>query len=225
MKKLAVPIVFMISLSGAYCQPRIAVVGDSVIDAGNVYNTGSHILEAFVIKNVGNQPLRISGVRTSCGCTAAIPSDSTVQPDQQTQIKVDFNPSEYRGDVTKYVYVMTNDPTNQMTTLELKMHISYALQSTPDFILFQNATVGKPDTSAVNLTNTSDGVIEITKVETGSNEITSPTGVAILKPGESTRLELYLLPGKVGGFYGEISVDTDSKLQPRLAIRYYAGVN
>lgn len=225
-KKFIIPtLLTIISLTVAYSQPRLSVVGKSILDLGNVYNTGSHILMTFQIENTGDQPLHIKGVKTSCGCTAALLSDSLVKPRGKSKIKVDFNPMGYSGDVTKYIYVMNDDPKNQMATLQLKMHILYAVQSTPNFILFQNAKVGKPDTSAVTLTNNSNRTIRITGVETNAKEIASHIDGAIIKPGESTRLELYLVGEKVGPVAGSIIVNTTSRIQPTLAIRYYGGVN
>jgi hypothetical protein len=219
-----IPILLIIFWAAGYCQPKISVDSSSVIDAGTVYNTGDHLVRTFQITNTGDQPLLISQVRTSCGCTAALLSDSLIEPGHKSEIKVDFNPSGYVGDVTKYIYVMSNDPANQMTTLQLKMHISYALRSNPDFIIFPNPVVGKPDTSAVTLTNISNETVEITGVETNSEEISSHVDETSLKPNESTRLQLYLVGEKAGPFYGEIIVHTSSKLQPTLAVRYYGGV-
>ncbi len=225
-KKLIIPTLFMItSLTAAYSQPKLSVAGKSIIDLGNVYNTGRHILKTFQIENTGDQPLHIKGVKTSCGCTAALLSDSLVEPHGRSKIKVDFNPLGYSGDVTKYIYVTSDDPKNQMTTLQFKMHILYAVQSTPSFILFQNAKVGKPDTSGITLTNNTNKAIRITGVETGLKIISSNFNGATMKPGESTRLELYLVGEKAGPVAGSIVVNTTSKLQRTLAIRYYGVVN
>jgi len=224
-RKLFMPILFMTFLvPPVYCQPKIKVVGSSVIDVGTVYNTGDHIVKIFKIENAGDQPLRINQVKTSCGCTAALLSDSLIKPGQISEIKVDFNPQGYSGSVTKYIYVMSTDPSNQMTTLQLKMNIAYALQSNPNYILFPNARVGIPDTSAITLTNNTGDIIKITGVETNANEISSSIDKKNLKPGESTRLQLYLIGKKNGPLYGEIVVHTSSHLQPTLAVRYYAGV-
>ena len=211
--------------STPYCQPKILVVGSSAIDAGTVYNTGSHIIRTFQIENAGDQPLRINQVRTSCGCTAALLSDSVVKPGLKSEIKVDFNPSGYSGDVTKYIYVMSNDPRDQMTTLQLKMNITYAIHSSPTFIIFENAKVGKADTISVTLTNTSDEDFRISKVETNSSVISAQVDKKFLKSGENARLVLYLIAQKIGALAGEFSIRTTSKFQPTLLIRYYAGVN
>ena len=151
-KKFFVLALLIISTnSPAHSQPKLLVADKSIIDVGTVYNTGSHVVETFQIVNAGDQPLRINNVRTSCGCTIALLSDSLVNPGRTSKIKVDFNPNGYSGDVVKYIYVMSNDPTKQMTTLQLKMHISYAIESKPNFILFQNAKTGKPDTTSITL--------------------------------------------------------------------------
>jgi hypothetical protein len=225
-RKLFVPIMLVIFLiPTAYCQPKIIVVGSSTADMGTIYNTGSHITKTFEIKNAGDQPLHINQVRTSCGCTAALLSDSLLKPGEKSEIKVNFNPQGYSGNVTKYIYVMSTDPSSQMTTLELKMNVAYALQSNPSFILFPNPKVGIPDTSAVTLTNNSSENFRITGVETNAKEISSKVDKGSLEAGESTRLQLYLVGEKAGPLYGEIVVHTSSKLQPTLAIRYYGGVN
>ncbi len=225
-RKVFLPIMLMAFLiPAAHCQPKIIVVGNSVADMGTVYNTGTHVINTFQIENAGDQPLHINQVRTSCGCTAALLSDSLLKPGQKSEIKVDFNPSGYSGDITKYIYIMSTDPSNQMTTLQLKMKISYALQSDPSFILFSNPKAGIPDTSAVTLTNNSSDTIEITGVEANAKEISSQVDDASLKPGQSTRLHMYLIGEKAGPLSGEVIVHTSSKLQPKLAIRYYGGVN
>jgi len=223
-KRFLTPILLIVLSVAGYSQPKISVDSSSVIDVGSVYNTGDHVVRTFHITNSGDQPLRITQVRTSCGCTVALPSDSLIQPGRKSEIKVDFNPSGYGGDVTKNIYVMSNDPANQMITLQLKVHISYALKSNPDFIFFPNPMVGNADTSAVILTNISNETIEITGIETNSKEMSSHVDETSLKPDENTRLQLYLVGERAGPLYGEIIVHTSSKLQPTLAVRYYAEV-
>ena len=211
-------------LSSAYCQPKIAVVGGNEIDAGTVYNAGQHIIRTFQLENTGDQPLRINNVRTSCGCTAALLSDSVINPGAKSEIKVDFNPAGYNGQVTKHIYVLSNDPQNQMITLDLIMNVTYALRSEPNFVLFSTPIVGIADTSAVALVNESDEVIRITGVETNAREISSNLENHKLEPHAKTILKLFLTGEKPGPLYGDIIVRTSSKLQPSLALRYYAGV-
>ncbi len=216
-----VPFIF----AAAYCQPKISVVGQDTFKIGKIYNTGDHIVRSFQVTNTGDRILHIKGVRTSCGCTIALLSDSLIETGHNLQIRVDFNPAGYSGDVTKYVYVTSDDPVKPITTLVLQMDVAYALQANPNFILFENAKTGKPDTASLVLKNISDLDMEIVSVESSSGELTSNFKNVGLKPGESIRIELYFTGKKIGADAGMVSVTTTSKLQPKLEIRYYAGVN
>ncbi|HEY9166061.1 MAG TPA: DUF1573 domain-containing protein [Candidatus Kryptonia bacterium] len=217
-------IVFIVAAAAqiSLSQPKLIAVGSGVIDAGSVYNTGKSVEVFFRLKNDGDKPVHISQVRTSCGCTAALLSDSVLAPGQKTSIKVDFNPTGYIGDVTKNIYVVSDDPSNHMLTLELHAHISYALQATPNFILFPNAKVGETDSAFVTLTNTSSGSMEILSVEPDRNEITSSFDRRVVVPGENVDLKLFVRGEKAEALSGIVQVKTTSELQPVLVLRYYA---
>ncbi|HUI30014.1 MAG TPA: DUF1573 domain-containing protein [Candidatus Acidoferrales bacterium] len=224
-RKLSVLLLTVFLAAEVYGQPRISVAGNSTIDLGTVYKTGSHIFHTFEIKNDGDKVLHINGVRPGCGCTVAFLSDSTVKPGQKSEIKVDFNPSEYSGEVSKDIYVVSNDPANHMMTLRLKMNIAYVLQAKPDFILFRNAVVGQADTMSLTLTNVSDETVKITGVETDRDELSFHFDNSTIKPGAIARIELYLLAKKGGTIPGEIIIKTTSKHQPTVPVKYFAGIN
>jgi len=229
-KYMLVLFVSVFAITATYAQsekssgPKLSIVGSSVIDAGNIYNTGAKVEKTFQIRNSGDKTLHISQVKTSCGCTVASLADSVLAPGQAVDLKVDFNPMEYSGDVAKSIYVFSDDPANNMTTLELKMHISFALKAQPNFILFRDSKVGIQDSVAVILTNTSDEPFQITGVETESDRITGRVDSTSIKPGESVAAEIYLLSKEAGPVFGNVLIKTTSKLQSVLPIRYYASV-
>ncbi len=70
---------------------------------------GEILTHVFVFNNVGDAPLIIKKVRTSCGCTAALVSEKEVVPGGKGEIKVTFNTRGFEGKLNKYVYVETND--------------------------------------------------------------------------------------------------------------------
>jgi hypothetical protein len=78
-------------------------------DFGQVKSTEpqSHV---FVVANVGNAPLEILDVKTSCGCTTAGEWDRHVAPGKTGMIPIVFNASKFSGLVTKQVTVTSNDP-------------------------------------------------------------------------------------------------------------------
>jgi len=163
-------------------------------------------------------------VSTSCGCTVAVLADSVLMPGQETLITVQFNPLGYIGEVTKRIYVVSDDPDVHMTTLELHVHVSYLLQATPSFLLFQYAKVGKLDSASVTLSNTSGDTLEITGVVSESPELTFMMAKKTLHPGENGDLEVYVRGEKVGPLSGVIRIRTSSQAEPELVLRYYAGI-
>jgi hypothetical protein len=92
-------------------------------DFGRV-NQGEMLTHVFPFSNEGNDALHINRVRTSCGCTAALVSEEKVLPGKTGEIKVDFNTQGYEGEVSKYIYVETNDPQNPKKQLTVTARIN-----------------------------------------------------------------------------------------------------
>jgi hypothetical protein len=67
----------------------------------------THSLE---VSNEGTEPLRLIKVQPDCGCTAALPQDSTLAPGATTTIKITFDSESYEGFQQKIITVLTNDP-------------------------------------------------------------------------------------------------------------------
>jgi len=203
---------------------QLKVLEGNQISFGKVYQTGEKVHEALTLENIGSKNITIKNVHTSCGCTVASVSDSLIPPGKKTTVRIEFNPTGYIGEVTKYIYIMTSDSTNQMVTVVMNGYIAYALQPTPGYIAFYNASLGKLDSTNVTLSNTSDETIEITKVELPSEELTYKLSEKILKPGEFADLELYMNSKNVENLNGNVRIYTTSKLQPVLQMKIYPGV-
>jgi len=84
---------------------------------------GDVLTHTFVFKNVGDETLEIKKVRTTCGCTAALVSDREVAPGETGEVKVTFNTKGYRGNLSKYIFVESNDPTEPNKRLTVSANI------------------------------------------------------------------------------------------------------
>ena len=92
-------------------------------DFGRV-NQGEILTHVFPFSNEGDDTLLINRVRTSCGCTAALVSEEKVAPGKTGEIKVDLSTQGYEGEVSKYIYVETNDPRFPRKELTVKARIN-----------------------------------------------------------------------------------------------------
>jgi hypothetical protein len=80
---------------------------------------GEDLVHEFVFKNDGDEALHIKNVETSCGCTAALVSDKTVEAGKSGRIKVTFSTRGYSGEVSRFVYVESDDPASPRVQLKI----------------------------------------------------------------------------------------------------------
>ena len=76
-------------------------------DLGRMSETDGPVNRTFNLCNVGDKALRISRVRTTCGCTAAAYDTMMIAPGKEAAITLTYNPKNRPGtiDVDAFVYV------------------------------------------------------------------------------------------------------------------------
>jgi len=77
-------------------------------DFGKV-TEGKKVEYTFKFQNKGTESLIIKDVKTSCGCTAAVVSNSTIKPGEVGSIKVDFDTKSRQGRNSKSITIVSND--------------------------------------------------------------------------------------------------------------------
>ena len=87
-------------------------------DYGEIKKGGDGNCE-FTFTNVGNEPLILSNVRASCGCTTPSWTKAPVMPGKTGTIKVRYNTNNIGG-FSKRVTVNSNSTTTPTVTLTLK---------------------------------------------------------------------------------------------------------
>jgi uncharacterized cupredoxin-like copper-binding protein len=70
---------------------------------------GKKVEYTFKFENKGTESLVIKDVKTSCGCTAAVVSSTTIKPGQVGSIKVDFDTKNRQGRNSKSITIVSND--------------------------------------------------------------------------------------------------------------------
>jgi Protein of unknown function (DUF1573)/HYDIN/CFA65/VesB-like, Ig-like domain len=220
---------FCVSLLLAACvtattNAQLKIVEGPEVSFGKIYQTGEMVHKVITVRNAGPDSITINKVTTSCGCTAALVSNTVLAPGQETEVKIQFNPTGYIGEVTKYVYIANSDPKDQLVTVRMTGYVAYALQPTPGYVLFNNAHVGRLDSAEVTLSNTTAEEMQITGVEVPTKEISYKLSRKVLKPGEFADLSLYIDPADGRDVDGYIVIRTTSDKQPQLQIRVFAGL-
>lgn len=86
--------------------PRIAFVEDTK-DFGDI-TQGDKVSHTFEFENTGNEPLILSNVLTTCGCTATSWPREPITPGETANIEVSFNSAGKMGRQNKVVTIVSN---------------------------------------------------------------------------------------------------------------------
>lgn len=100
----------------------ILTAKEQVLDAG-ILPKGTVINKTFTIKNSGDKPIQIEGLRIPCDCIKAETEINMLQPGESGQINVVFDTQGYEGHEVKSVYVEYRGASEELRlviTTELK---------------------------------------------------------------------------------------------------------
>ena len=107
MKKLLLLAAFVGFSSVSFAQAKIEFIAkDNTIDYGTVTKEADNGLRTFEFKNTGNQPLMITNVQSTCGCTVPSFPKEPILPGKTGKIDVKYNMSP--GPIRKTITVESN---------------------------------------------------------------------------------------------------------------------
>jgi hypothetical protein len=122
-------IIFLLFALNSYSQPK-AQIQNNHFKFGSV-TQGSVVEHKFEIQNIGNEPLLVHSVETSCGCTAAIPPGGAILPGSSAAVTVAFDTSGFSGAKEKTVIVFTNDPEQKDLLLKISGEVQVGIEFSP----------------------------------------------------------------------------------------------
>lgn len=127
MKKYAILAFLVLFVSAAFAQeakPQAPVIkADGPIltletnthDFGDIYQ-GDVVEHTFKFTNTGNQPLLITNIQTSCGCTTPQWPRDPIMPGGKGELKVGFNSAGKMNKQTKVLPIISNSVTDASIT-------------------------------------------------------------------------------------------------------------
>ena len=90
------------------------------IDYGKIYS-GTDGTRTFVFTNVGKEPLIITRVQSSCGCTVPKKPEQPIMPGEKGEIKVSYDTKRIGG-FSKIITIYSNAK-NEHKTVKIKGYI------------------------------------------------------------------------------------------------------
>lgn len=98
----------------------------------------------FKYENKGDKPVKITSVKSSCGCTVPALKKDEVAPGEKGELTATFTIGNRTGAQQKSVTVQTDDPLQPVTNLILKATIAQAITIQPTFVYWENGEAIKP---------------------------------------------------------------------------------
>ena len=150
------------------------VFDEMVHDFGSFKEADGLQTTTFAFTNSGTEPLVLSNVRASCGCTTPKWTREPVAPGQKGSIEVTYNPKNRPGSFNKSITINSNaeNPTvvlritGQVEQREKTLAEQYPrtigpLRAKSNYISFAKLTMGQQDTKELELINDTDKPVEV----------------------------------------------------------------
>lgn len=106
-------------------QPRLAVEVEH-FDFGDVVN-GEVLTRVLEVSNLGDAPLVVEAVSTSCGCTKATLDPMTIPPGDRATLRVVYDSGahgpEETGPVMRQIFIASNDPDRSDFVIEFESNV------------------------------------------------------------------------------------------------------
>jgi hypothetical protein len=208
---LAVAALAVATGATAFAQGKLEVVGGDTYDWGAV--APARLKGTIEIKNVGDDTLKITNVKPSCGCTTAPIDKNVLLPGESGKINVEIDMVTRTGPQTKTITVSSSDPKNPTQIIYLKADVKRAMAYNPaEYFLINNGVVGEESVASVRLANTGEQAFTVYPPEFVQGNVRVRFELdkeKEIKPGEDLELKVFVTPLEAGSANGIIRVRTN----------------
>ncbi|MGC9454006.1 MAG: DUF1573 domain-containing protein [Phycisphaerae bacterium] len=180
-----------------------------VHDFGTVGNVGT-LSHTFVLRNDGDEPLKILNVLTCSSCTNPRLSRTEIPPGETAELTTEASMYGKVGRVSLDVTIRTNDPSNRRLKLELRAMVETWVSVNPLRVSFQRTGDDEAASHIVELRATdSDEPFAVTDLEPGVDWLKAD--VETVRPGHH-RITVRTVPPMPRGWHDTyVRVKTDSE--------------
>lgn len=186
---------------------------------------GQKVEHIFIVKNNGDLPLSISGIRPSCGCTAAQASSRVIQPGKTSEIKVTFNSANFFGAIHKTIAIESDDPKAPVSTLSLNGKVIEEIVVNPRQINLGVLKAGSVKEITLSVGNNGKQILRVLSAKSPMPQINVRPLIGVIKPGETATINVSASPHKNDRMLsGYISIMTDNPSKAEIIVPVYASV-
>jgi hypothetical protein len=203
--------------------PRIEF-DELTFNFGTMYQQ-EEVSHAFAFRNTGNATLKIEKVRSSCGCTAAMPDKRELAPGEAATLKVTFRSGSMRDRVVKRVYVDSNDPAQARVNLTVTGEIKVEVEVNPRGVYLGRLKIGETLERSVEIVPVDAEDFKILGVSADHPDVRVGKPVPLGKDRPGYRLSVRFGPvEEAGRISAKVTVRTNLEHTKELTISVYGRV-
>jgi len=135
-------------------------MSETTKDFGQVWATGT-LTHDFIVRNEGDQVLKLLSVKPSCGCTVAQGYDTDIPAGGQGKIPVSMDSKKLHGKFSKTVTVNSNDPVTPVLRLSLMGEVKQYVELSPQRLNFSHIKNQEERSETITITNNSDKTMQL----------------------------------------------------------------
>jgi hypothetical protein len=109
------------------------------------------IRATFTVTNNGDEAIRISRIKTSCGCTGSVVDRKILEPGESTGITGSFNKGKRQGLNRNRLEVFIDGQAESVATLFMNVQIPTLIEAMPRIVYWNNRASKSPRSIAVTL--------------------------------------------------------------------------
>lgn len=204
-----------------------------------IVSEGDMAIYEFVFKNSGDEPIIMTSVRASCGCTTPFFTKEPVMPGQEGKIKVQYNSSGRMGVFNKSITITSNaEPATKVLyikgvvekPIDLSSYTAEELKNSPALSLVKTAhSFGEVQQNndysyKFKYTNTGASPLKIASVSSGCNCVSFKVDKEELKKGESAMLTITYKPRILGDVTDLAYIHSNDLKSPKTELKLNAKV-
>jgi hypothetical protein len=208
--------------------PAVSAAGPKIEFSTPVYDfgriqAGELVKHTFMFTNNGDQPLELSNVQPSCGCTTAGEWSRKVMNGQTGLVPIQFNSSHFNGDVFKTISVSSNDRQKPVVVLQLKGKIWKPLELVPPYTVVNVVPDASSASAVVRILNNTEEPLTLSTPEISTKSFNAM--LTTVKPGKEFQLSLASV-GELnsGSIQGKVLFKTSWTNNPTLEVPFWVNV-
>lgn len=203
----------------------IEIVGGDTYDFGIVSSGTKKVETTLQIKNIGNDNLKISKIKTSCGCTKGDISTENIAPGEIATLDIKVKLPNRSGLFSKTVTIHSNDSDNPKKVIRIVADLESAITMNPRTLIFRDMVVGLSSISVMKLKNTTQNriTLNLKNFKPTYLSLVFPDST-IIEPCEEIDMVATVEPRKPGYFKCTVNIDTDNNEMKNISIVGYGNV-